>query len=455
MKNFPFRLGTSSYIIPDDILPNVRYLAGKVRDVELVLFEVDDGPNNLPSQPVLDELIQLAGLYDLTYTVHLPLDLKLAEDGSTRDASLVKAKRVIDLTRQLHPWAYVLHLDGKEVRHSTDPAVLLHWQDQAVRALEIVAEWVGGPEKLAVENLEGYPPDFNQPVLDRIPVSRCIDIGHLWLDNVPVLPYLEKALPRTRVIHLHGIGERDHSSLSHVPAPELDAVFQKLTADYRGVLTLEIFSEPDFLTSLAALQASLERIAQSAAPLTFILGGARSGKSTYAQELARQNGGSVLYVATATAGDDEMKARIDAHRAERPAEWRTLEAPLNVGEAIQKALAEQPADVVLLDCMTLLATNVILQLPETASEREASAALLAEVDALLACWAQSNAHWIIVSNEVGLGLVPPYPLGRIYRDALGRANQRLAAAATEALFLVAPPVSLPCARCAGHQRWGV
>lgn len=437
MKNLPFRLGTSSYIIPDDILPNVRYLAGKVHDIELILFEVDDGPNNLPSQQVLDELMHLAGLYDLTYTVHLPLDLKLAEDGSTRDTSLLKAKRVIDCTRQLNPWAYVLHLDGKEVRHSADPAVLRHWQDQAVRALEVVAEWAGGPEKLAVENLEGYPPNFNQPVLDRIPVSRCIDIGHLWLDNVPVLDYLASALPRARVIHLHGIGERDHASLSHVPAAELDAVLQKLVADYRGVLTIEIFSEPDFHSSLAAIQHSLARIAQPAAPLTFILGGARSGKSAYAQELARQHGGSVLYVATATAGDDEMQARIAAHRAERPAAWRTLEAPLNVGEAISQALAEQPADVVLLDCMTLLASNVILQLPASATEREACAALLAEVESLLACRAHFNAHWIIVSNEVGLGLVPPYPLGRLYRDALGRANQRLAAAATEALFLVA------------------
>lgn len=443
MKNLPFRLGTTSYIIPEDILPNVRYLAGKVRDVELVLFEVDeekDGSpayNNLPEQAIIDELNQLASLYDLTYTVHLPLDLKFAEDGSAQDKSLLKAQRVIDATRQLNPWAYVLHLDGKEVRHSTDPLVLRRWQDQAVRALEIVAEWAGRPEKLAVENLEGYPPDFNQPVLDRIPVSRCVDIGHLWLDGVPVLPYLEKALPRTRVIHMHGIAERDHASLSHVPAPELDAVLQKLTADYRGVLTLEVFSEADFLTSFEAIQQSMERRLNPTAPLTFILGGARSGKSSYAQELACQLSSSVLYVATAQAFDAEMQTRIAAHRAERPANWRTLEVPLNVGAAVEQALSEQPAAVVLLDCLTLLANNVLLQLPETANEREASAALLAEVDALLACRSKFEAHWIIVSNEVGLGLVPPYPLGRIYRDALGRANQRLAAAATEVLFLVA------------------
>jgi adenosylcobinamide kinase / adenosylcobinamide-phosphate guanylyltransferase len=116
-----------------------------------------------------------------------------------------------------------------------------------------------------------------------------------------------------------------------------------------------------------------------------------------------------LYVATATAGDDEMKVRIENHRAERPADWRTLEAPLHVGEAIERELAEHSADVVLLDCMTLLATNVILQLPENANEKEASEALSKEVDALLACMKKSNAQWIIVSNEVGLGLVPPIP----------------------------------------------
>jgi adenosyl cobinamide kinase/adenosyl cobinamide phosphate guanylyltransferase/sugar phosphate isomerase/epimerase len=436
IHSLPFRLGTSSYIIPADILPNAHYLAGKVRDIELILFEVDDGQNNLPTPEVIDELIKLAALYDLTYTVHLPLDLKLGADGSEQDISLIKAHKVIELTKRLNPWAYVLHLEGKEVRDSKDPDVLLHWQDQAVRALEIVSEWAGGAEKLAVENLEHYPPDFIQPVLDRIPVSRCVDVGHLWLDGVPIMPYLKKALPRTRVIHMHGIGERDHSSISHVDPHELDELFRTLLKDYHAVLTLEIFSEPDFLSSIEAIKQSLKRI-ESNPKLTFVLGGARSGKSTYAQDLAQEHGGKVLYVATATAGDDEMKVRIENHRVERPAEWRTLEAPLHVGEAIERELAEHPADVVLLDCMTLLATNVILQLPENASEKEASAALSKEVDALLACMKKSKAQWIVVSNEVGLGLVPPYPLGRIYRDALGRANQQLAKSARRTIWMVA------------------
>jgi sugar phosphate isomerase/epimerase len=255
MHTYPFRLGTTSYIIPDDLLPNARYLAGKVRDMELILFEVDEGPNNLPSSEVIGELLMTAQDHDMTFTVHLPLDLKLGEDGSERDPSLVKARRVIDCTRSLDPWAYVLHLDGKSVRTSTDAELIRRWQDQSVRALEIVSEWTGGPDKLAVENLESYPLGFIQPVLDRIPVSRCVDIGHLWLDGHDPIPYLQAVLPRTRVIHMHGISERDHRSLTFMPREKVNAVFDELLrTNYSGVLTLEIFSEEDLLSSLEVIE---------------------------------------------------------------------------------------------------------------------------------------------------------------------------------------------------------
>ena len=255
MKNYAFRLGTTSYIIPDDILPNARYLADKVSDIELILFEVDDGHNNLPSPEVIRELSKIAQHHDMTYTVHLPLDLKLGEDGSERDQSLVKAKRVIDCTLDLDPWAYVLHLDGKSVRTSTDAQAIQRWQDHSVRALEIVSEWAGSPNKLGVENLETYPLDFIQPVLDRVPVSRCVDVGHLWLDDNDPIPYLRAALPRTRVVHIHGIAERDHHSLAHMPHHKVQAVWDELVRQsYTGVLTLEIFSEEDFTSSLEAIE---------------------------------------------------------------------------------------------------------------------------------------------------------------------------------------------------------
>lgn len=255
MYAYPFRLGTTSYIIPDDILPNARYLAGKVQDIELILFEVDDGPNNLPSTEVIDELSLIAQQHDLTYTVHLPLDLKLGDDNSKQDQSLVKAKRVIDCTRGLDPWAYVLHLDGRSIRTSTNAELIKRWQDQSVRALEIVSEWTGSANKLAVENLETYPLDFIQPVLDRIPVSRCVDIGHLWLDGHDPIPYLQAAMLRTRVIHMHGIAERDHRSLAFMPQEKVREVWKELIrANYEGVLTLEIFSEEDFISSLDVIE---------------------------------------------------------------------------------------------------------------------------------------------------------------------------------------------------------
>lgn len=169
-----------------------------------------------------------------------------------------------------------------------------------------------------------------------------------------------------------------------------------------------------------------------------ILGGARSGKSAYAQKLAAERGQRVLYVATAEAGDPEMAARIAAHRAERLPHWKTLEAPRQVGEAIASSLKRQTTfDIVLIDCLTLLASNLIVPLPEPVTHEAAEAALNTEVEGLLTAYAESNAEWILISNEVGLGLVPPYLLGRVYRDALGRANQRLASMADEVLFMVA------------------
>jgi sugar phosphate isomerase/epimerase len=141
------------------------------------------------------------------------------------------------------------------VRTSTDAELIRRWQDQSVRALEIISEWAGGAEKLAVENLETYPLDFIQPVLDRIPVSRCVDVGHLWLDQHDPIPYLKAALPRTRVVHIHGIAERDHHSLACMPEEKVRAVWDELLyAEYEGVLTLEIFSEDDFLSSMEVLE---------------------------------------------------------------------------------------------------------------------------------------------------------------------------------------------------------
>ncbi|MEN6409340.1 MAG: bifunctional adenosylcobinamide kinase/adenosylcobinamide-phosphate guanylyltransferase [Anaerolineaceae bacterium] len=172
--------------------------------------------------------------------------------------------------------------------------------------------------------------------------------------------------------------------------------------------------------------------------LTLIIGGARSGKSTHAQRLAEQHGGQVVFLATATAGDDEMSARIKKHQQERPTGWVTREIPHGVAAAV--AAAPVQAEVVLLDCLTLLVSNVtLLGMDDFDHPDELAAAnrVEEEISGLISTIKKSPADWIIVTNEVGLGLVPPFPVGRIYRDLLGRANQRIAAQADEVYWLVA------------------
>lgn len=178
------------------------------------------------------------------------------------------------------------------------------------------------------------------------------------------------------------------------------------------------------------------------AQLTFILGGARSGKSRFALRLAATSKRSVAFIATATASDQEMVERIRRHRAERPGDWYTFEEPLRLGWAIQQAASV--ADVLLLDCLTLWLSNLLLSQGRAESEiapvsPELEAHVLGEVERLLqaARALRPDQQLIVVSNEVGLGIVPFSPLGRGYRDLLGLVNQRLARAAARAYFLIA------------------
>ena len=264
-RQLPFRLGTTSYIIPDDILPNVHYLADKVDDVELVIFELDDGPNNLPSSEIISDLSKLARDHRLSYTVHLPLDLKLSSSGDEQSISLPKARRVIERTLALNPWSFVLHLDAREIKDNPSEDQLSAWQEQSIQALEIVAGWTGSMAHLAVENLEGYPPGLNLPVIEHSGASACVDVGHLWLDGHDPVQYLRQTLPRARVLHIHGIKERDHRSLAAVPPEKLDPLIKYLLDQgYSGVITLEIFSEADFNDSMTAMHKSLARLGESA-----------------------------------------------------------------------------------------------------------------------------------------------------------------------------------------------
>ena len=165
--------------------------------------------------------------------------------------------------------------------------------------------------------------------------------------------------------------------------------------------------------------------------LTLVLGGGRAGKSSYAQRLAA-DGKRVLFVATAEAGDPEMAERIRSHLEGRPAGWDTLEEPIDVAAALAPLLNRY--DTVLLDCLTLWVSNLLLKGPYPQSTREN---VLPATRTLLELYRGGDASWIVVSNEVGLGVVPPTELGRIYADELGRVNQLVAAQADDVYFMAA------------------
>lgn len=163
-------------------------------------------------------------------------------------------------------------------------------------------------------------------------------------------------------------------------------------------------------------------MSESAKKIVLIGGGARSGKSTFALELARQLGTRRVFLASAQAGDDEMRERIRRHRLERGADFDTIEEPLAVPETLRRIATE--ADVVVLDCLTLWLSNLLLA-------GHAADAILARVDDLADALAPRRLHAILVTNEVGMGIVPETDLGRTFRDVAGSAHQRLGRVADE------------------------
>jgi len=170
-----------------------------------------------------------------------------------------------------------------------------------------------------------------------------------------------------------------------------------------------------------------------------ILGGARAGKSRYALNMASGISDKVLFVATAEGFDEEMKTRIAEHQRERPRSWQTLEIPTNLAEGIAARIGD--AEVVLIDCLTLLVSNLMLGeergLAKSGETEGAGARVMAEMETLTEFMQETSATFIIVSNEVGLGLVAENRLGRAYGDLLGRANQLIARYADEVYFMVA------------------
>ena len=255
------RIGTTSYILPDDILSNVRYLAPLVDDIELVLFE-SEALDNLPDKRVIKELGELALEHSLTYTVHFPLDVYPGStDKGVRDKTLDTYLRILDLTERLDPFGYILHLTPDLYGHAPSydtPAWLSCLDESLSRLLKRTAL---DSRMFCAETLS-YPFELVLPLVEKHKLAVTLDIGHVWMMGYDADAACSSLLPDTRVCHLHGVdsSSKDHQSLTvgeaHLIERFLSSLVQQEADGKERVLTLEVFNQHDFLTSLSLLRQS-------------------------------------------------------------------------------------------------------------------------------------------------------------------------------------------------------
>ena len=262
LNRLSFALGCTSYVIPADIVTNVRALAPFVDDVELILFESPVASNMLADKD-MHSLRELANEYGITYTVHLPTEHRAGvADPCERQRYVASARRVIEICAPLEPRAWIAHLEG--VSHDTSRSERESWISRCGESLQAIIKAVSHPKLLAVENL-GYPWQWHKKLAVCSGAGLCCDVGHLWL----YFPedwqtQLKDMLPHTSVIHLHGMAAgRDHISLRQTHLEDVRAFLECLWRfKYAGIVTLEVFTENDFAESAQTVKDSWESLSR-------------------------------------------------------------------------------------------------------------------------------------------------------------------------------------------------
>ncbi len=262
-RRFAFRLATTSYIIAAAILPNLRFLGQYVDEVELVLFE--SGPeSNLPTPDEIREMTHLATEFDLTYNVHLPGDLFLGDpDLALRRGFCATAVRFYERTLPLDPTAYILHLDSRRANGQVEEDQAA-WRSRVHESLEHMRRQGLDLRRVVVENLE-YPLERLVHLAAAFDLAFCLDIGHLLRYRHDVAEQIRSFLPKSAMVHLHGVRDGfDHLGLDHIPPQEWRIICQALR-DYRGGVSLEVFSLEDLIPSLDRIQEIVKECSDHAA----------------------------------------------------------------------------------------------------------------------------------------------------------------------------------------------
>jgi len=248
---YPFKLCTTSFIYPDHYIPNVRMLGPYLDEIELLLFE-SQGPDALPSRPVITELCRLAAEFNLSYNVHLPIDISISDPDPARQNLAVQTMiRVMDLVQPLDASALTLHVPFGE--NAFDASRVAQWRDRVYINLQrILSGWEKKPT-IAVETLD-YPLELLEDIIVDLDLAICLDLGHLMVYDFDLIKVYDKFGFKTAVVHVHGVENgRDHLTLARLPEKSASTVLEVLKR-FSGVVSLEVFSFEDLRTSLKFIE---------------------------------------------------------------------------------------------------------------------------------------------------------------------------------------------------------
>jgi len=250
--SLPFRIGTTSFVYRGSWLYNVERLAARVDDIEILFFE-SDGVGSLPSNDEMRAIAALRADHGLTLSLHTPLNASLASASEAeRTLGVSRVLRAIEAAEPMAPDNYVIHVYLGDREGDDPPQDLDAWRDRAARSIAELITAGAVPDRLCVEQLD-YDLCLLEPVIAGYDLPVALDVGHLQRDRRDLHGLLEHWLPRTRLIQWHGTDDsgRDHRGLDWFPEADARRMLQTLvSAQYRGVVTLEVFREQDFEDSL-------------------------------------------------------------------------------------------------------------------------------------------------------------------------------------------------------------
>jgi sugar phosphate isomerase/epimerase len=249
---FPFELGTTSYIYPDQIVPNVAKLAPFLDEIELVLFE-SEGLDHYPDETQIKNLMSLSITQGVNFNVHFPIDIFLGDrNDEVRSRGISVVKKVIERTLCLKPSIYTLHFELRD-NHGREETDIETWRERIIRSAREIAETGIDLSRISIETL-GYPFEWTEDIVQDFGFSICLDIGHILICGQNLQSYLEKYIPRTSIIHFHGYQNGiDHFGIDRLPESALELILPHLR-HYCGIVSIEVFSIDELKRSLNILE---------------------------------------------------------------------------------------------------------------------------------------------------------------------------------------------------------